>query len=267
MDNLPTWQMRILRSGSHLNEAIFNDIDMCHPSWGIYICDRPGMYLEREGQRYDVAPDSICLMPPWVSFRYHFPKAESSGHAYLHVDIPRVPPGLLRSHFNQLYNITDPQTVALMWRWARRFSTQDLDPLLVSLEGQNVATHVFTEFVLGLEPAQRQYLTNPEQYAQRLTPALDYIAEHLADPIGVADLAHLLDCSREHCIRLFSSLLKQTPTQYILSQRVAAAADLIVSSAASIDEIAVNCGFPNRRYLSRVFKRQMGLTPAQYRGA
>ena len=267
MDNLPTWRMRILRSGSHLNEAAFNGIDMRHPSWGMYICDRPGMYLERAGKRYEVSANSICLMPPWVSFRYHFPKKVSSGHAYLHIDIPRIPPGLIRTHFNQLYSIQDPQSVALMWRWARRFSTQELDPLLLSLEGQNVATHVFTAFVLGLDNEQRRYLMNPERYALRLAPALQYIDEQLSQTIAVSDLAALLGCSREHCIRLFSSLLKQTPTQYILAQRVGRAADLMVSSTDSIDEVALRCGFPNRRYLSRVFKRQMGLTPAQYRGS
>lgn len=266
LDNLPGWQLRITRIGSHLNEAEYNTIQMTHPTWGLYICDRPGMYLERGGKRHVVGPDHITLFPPWVGYTYHFSKKHSSGHAYIHVDIPRLPAALIRAQFRDIYHIDEPHMVQQMWQWSRRFSTSETDELMLSLEAQNIASQVITAFLLQLSPEQQQVLINPDQRWQRLQPALHWINQRLDQHISVGELAALLDCSNEHCIRLFKKMIRQTPTQYILMRRVERAAELLISTRQDIDSIAVACGFPNRQYLSRVFKRHMGFSPAQYRG-
>ncbi len=264
-DNLSTWQYRILRIGAHLNEAEYNDRHMSHPTWGLYICDRPGMYLERHGKRYPVNHEAITLFPPWVGYHYRFPKQHSSGHAYIHVDIPRLPSALIHSQFKDIYAITNPYVVKLMWDWARRFSTEDIDEMLLALEAQNIASQVFTEFLLGLSPQQQHAIIHPGKNWQRLQPAIRHINNQLSQNIAIGDLADILQCTNEHCIRLFKKHLGQTPTQYILTRRVEAAAELLISSEKDIDSIAIQCGFPNRQYLSRVFKKHMWTSPAKYR--
>jgi transcriptional regulator GlxA family with amidase domain len=143
---------------------------------------------------------------------------------------------------------------------------QEPDTLMLSLEAQNIASQAVTHFLLGLSSSQQQALINPDQRWQRLQPALRYINTQLAEHIAIADLAAILACSSEHCIRLFKKMLRQTPTQYILTRRVEVAAELLISTQQDIGEIASTCGFPNRQYLSRIFKRHMGISPAKYRG-
>ena len=265
LNDLPGWQIFVRRCGAHLNEDAFNDIHMRHPNWGFYICDRPGMYLERAAQRHPVTTDTITVIPPWLDFTYHFSKRHSSGHAYIHVDIPRLPSGLTQGLFDDFLRIADSDCVAAMQQWARRFSLENPDPVLVGLEAQQVSSQIMTRLVLSLNDEQRALIANPGLHWQRLEPALDYIKHHLAESIAISDLSQQLECGKEHCIRLFKQVLKQTPTQFILSQRVERAVRLLVASDASLEDIAQRCGFANRHYMSRVFKRQMGLSPAQYR--
>lgn len=252
--------------GSHLNEDMYQGMYMSHPTWGIYICDRPGMYLERHGKRYPVGPDQITLFPPWVGYHYHFPSDLPNGHAYIHVDIPRLPAALIRAQLRDIYLIDNKHLVEQMWRWSQRVSASRQDIMMISLEAQNIASQVLTEFLLSLSEKQRQAIINPDQQWQRLQPAIRFINRRLSQHISISELASILDCSNEHCIRLFKKFVKQTPTQYILTRRVEEAADLLIAGTMDMESIAHKCGFPNRQYLSRVFKRSMGMSPAKYRG-
>ena len=238
---------------------------MRHPNWGFYICDRPGMVLSRAGQRVEVSDQAITVIPPWLDLFYEFPNDTSSGHAYVHVDIPRLPGGLSQQFFNGFIVIDDAHCVAAMRQWARRFSLENPDPDVVGLEAQNICSQIMTRIVLDLSDEERTVILHPSLHLQRLEPALDYISHNLAKPIAVGELGEQLNCGKEHCIRLFKRLLKQTPTQFILAQRIERAARLLVAGTDSLEAIAGQCGFPNRHYMSRVFKRHMNVSPAQYR--
>jgi len=54
-------------------------------------------------------------------------------------------------------------------------------------------------------------------------------------------------------------------TGYVRERRIARAAELLLTSAWDLERIASASGFPNRHYLSRVFRQRMGLPPAAYR--
>jgi len=73
--------------------------------------------------------------------------------------------------------------------------------------------------------------------------------------------------SVDHFIRVFKQWTGQTPAQYILDTRVKAAAHELLFTDGSIDSIAEETGFRDRFYFSRVFKRRMGLAPAEYRNS
>jgi AraC-like DNA-binding protein len=52
---------------------------------------------------------------------------------------------------------------------------------------------------------------------------------------------------------------------YLLEWRIALAAQRLLSSHDSIETIAAELGFGNRFYFSRMFKAQVGLSPAAFR--
>ena len=56
-----------------------------------------------------------------------------------------------------------------------------------------------------------------------------------------------------------------TPMQYILSLRISNAQVLLEQANYTVTEIAAIVGYDNPLYFSRIFKKQLGVSPQQYR--
>jgi AraC-like DNA-binding protein len=97
------------------------------------------------------------------------------------------------------------------------------------------------------------------------TLTLEYIENHLGDNLTNEQLADIAHMSESHFSHRFKELLHQTPARYVLDRRIASAAQKLIFTDISIDQIASNIGFTNRFHFSRNFKTIMGITPAAYR--
>lgn len=93
----------------------------------------------------------------------------------------------------------------------------------------------------------------------------DYIREHLAETIGLADLAREAGLSRYHFSRLFMSTVGVSPYQYVLRKRVARAHDLLTGSRLTMAQIALAAGFSSQSHFAEVCRRVLGKTPRDVR--
>ena len=66
-------------------------------------------------------------------------------------------------------------------------------------------------------------------------------------------------------IRSFKRYTGVTPLQYITTIRINKAKELLKDSGYSIQEIGSLVGYDNQLYFSRMFKKQTGCSPSQYR--
>ena len=113
-------------------------------------------------------------------------------------------------------------------------------------------------------------LSRPEIHWQGRTPAVvtetvQYIEEHFASPMSIPQLAGRADLSVEALARSFKKYQGETIGQFIMKVRVRETAHLLMHTDIRIDDVAERTGFPNRAYLSRVFKRITGESPAEFR--
>jgi transcriptional regulator GlxA family with amidase domain len=81
----------------------------------------------------------------------------------------------------------------------------------------------------------------------------------------VRELAKVAGASRATLKRLFRAATGQSPRRFLAQRRLAAAAELLATSEASLAEIARLTGYASEFSLSRAFKRQHGVAPARYR--
>ena len=99
----------------------------------------------------------------------------------------------------------------------------------------------------------------------RIQKAMEYISLYFRESISVGQLAEISQLS----VSRFSALFKQTyglfPLQYILYYRIKRCCELLRNTEYSITQIAGLCGFDDPLYLSRVFKKEVGVSPTQYR--
>ena len=86
-------------------------------------------------------------------------------------------------------------------------------------------------------------------------------------PWGVAQLAGELGVPPLRLGRHFTAELGRPPGAEILRQRLSKARTLLRETELTLEEIASQCGFCNASYLSNLFRREMGMTPRQWRNA
>ena len=95
----------------------------------------------------------------------------------------------------------------------------------------------------------------------------EYIAENIADPLlDTAKIARHFGYSTDHIRRIYKEETGLSPKEYLSELRLSEAKNLLRRATAySVGEIAEQCGFSDRFYFSRFFKKKTGLTPLDYR--
>ena len=109
-----------------------------------------------------------------------------------------------------------------------------------------------------------------QEPAHRLTPqqlkrVSTYIRDHAGKDLTLEVLAQQTGFSPYHFARLFRNTTRETPHQYVRRERLAYARRLLESSELSLAEVAVESGFGDQSYFTRVFKEALRVTPAVYR--
>jgi AraC-like DNA-binding protein len=104
-----------------------------------------------------------------------------------------------------------------------------------------------------------------EEKPAELLTLLQHIERHYREPLSNDALARRAGVSERSLTRLFLRYQGISPRQFLMQVRVRAAADLMLTSRASLAEIAEQTGFPNRAYLTRVFTQVTGRSPALFR--
>ena len=100
---------------------------------------------------------------------------------------------------------------------------------------------------------------------RRVHQVADYIAEHFREIGSVEDLTTRFYMSSAYLCRIFKEVTNFTISEYINLYRMAAGRTLLADEKYSMTEIANMLGYDSLTYFERVFKKQIGMTPLQYR--
>lgn len=95
--------------------------------------------------------------------------------------------------------------------------------------------------------------------------SVQFIAEHVEQPLTLEQLAASVSLSPFYFARLFKQETGFSPHEYIVRARVDKAKYLLISTSLPLKEIACRCGFGNECSFSTLFKKMSGCTPRGYR--
>lgn len=93
------------------------------------------------------------------------------------------------------------------------------------------------------------------------------LLENYQNEINVEEVAGELGVSYSWLRKSFKDVTGLAPHQYILKLRLQKARDLLAMTDKQIKEIAFECGFTSPFYFSKYFKKDRGISPAQYRNS
>jgi AraC family transcriptional regulator len=92
-----------------------------------------------------------------------------------------------------------------------------------------------------------------------------YIDSNLQRTIHIRDLSAVARRSPAHFSRKFKLAVGESPHAYVVKRRLERACHLMMTSAASLSEIALSVGFSDQAHLCRLFRQTFGQSPANWR--
>jgi len=116
-------------------------------------------------------------------------------------------------------------------------------------------------------PAPQEAPDGGRLLAWQVRKVLDYIDSHITGPVLVADLGALIQCSAGHFSRCFKRTFGKPPHSFVIRRRVELAAQYMLSTDASLSDVALRCGFADQAHLCKHFRQTAGHTPAAWRRA
>ena len=92
-----------------------------------------------------------------------------------------------------------------------------------------------------------------------------FIEANLDRSIKNDELAGLARLNTSHFGRAFRNSFGEPPHEYVIRRRVERAQGLMLSTSASLSEIALDCGLADQSHLTRLFRRMVGESPRAWR--
>lgn len=222
------------------------------PFWRLYYNGRAGHYVVFGDRRIDLAPDRMVLIPDRMLFHCH--GYTSVTHTWLAFSVARRP-----SPLQSMPIVLSPLRTEIDL-------LQDLSRLFLAEDRSSNRNRIFHRSMALLHVTlSRPELNWQERMSSCIAHTIEHIEQHYAAPLYIPRLAQMVDLCTETLARSFKQSQGETIGQFIVKVRVRRAADMLAQTDATIDEVAEKTGFPNRYYLSRVFKKITGQSPAEFR--
>ena len=122
----------------------------------------------------------------------------------------------------------------------------------------------WTKKVVNIYSEEVRKSQNKDNY-QAVYAAADYIRKHFREKITVRDIGEQVHLSDSYLSHIFSDTFGRTITEYLTFVRIEYAKMQLAKPGLSISEIALDSGFEDVSYFSRVFKKSEGITPRDYK--
>lgn len=124
---------------------------------------------------------------------------------------------------------------------------------------------LFFNILYCISASRQESLEIPPEY-HRLQDVVRYIYDNcFTSDITLEDLCSRCNYSPTHLRKLFVKYFQMPPTGYIRHIRLEFAKNMLVLSHKSISQIALEAGYKDIAHFDRVFKKETGLTPLEYR--
>jgi YesN/AraC family two-component response regulator len=113
-------------------------------------------------------------------------------------------------------------------------------------------------------PAETRYRSQSST-SSKLQAALAHVAKNFLRPIPESEVALLCNMSPSRFCREFKAAFDETFVEYLAKYRMIQAKRLLANPTMPVADVAVAVGFNDPSYFTRVFRKQEGVSPSEYR--
>ncbi|MCP5042424.1 MAG: helix-turn-helix transcriptional regulator [bacterium] len=256
--------LRLFSAGSLSLGGWWTETDHIRSMWRLCRADDTGASLQYGSKTYEFPPGRFALVPPGLKF-----EAKLDGRVelfFIHFEVIGWPSAAVHSLFPEPITLNDDEIRdRLADALCEEVKRNEHLGAALSCRVKSLAHLAMATLEQDLPADKAAMIRHVADGQLDLLEVLQFIDRNLEDPLDNARLAEIAHISESCFIRRFREAMRQTPARYVQDRRVARAAELLVCTSYSIDEVAQRCGFANRYYFSRVFSERVGRPPVRYR--
>ncbi|MGD9109445.1 MAG: AraC family transcriptional regulator [Phycisphaerales bacterium] len=266
--------------------TLWNYRNVNNPYSRIYLITDGYAQIKMHNKRYDLVPGFLYLIPcfttvnmycpEWFQQYYiHFTSRLQSGLDILSIlecncQADAKKSGIDRSMFDRLLELNPGRELfeydankPIYKRVSERASELDKSKTISNiLESNALMRLLLSAFFEGCDQSQISHTING---LTRFRDVIEYIRKNFSSPITLQELADIADLNSTYFSNLFSKFMGIAPIQYINRRRIEEAQLLLLSSNESLKSIAMQVGFNDVFYFSRLFKKITNISPSAYR--
>lgn len=158
----------------------------------------------------------------------------------------------------------DPQTG--VFSFDDLSAVKSLSAFLIANNNRTYSGFEMLSFFLPIFQQKEGLQTNQKSNAELyLDAALRYIDLNIQNSITVSEITQFLGITQPYLFKLFQERFSFSPKQYIMTQKLTRAQNLLRQTDLSVTHIANSVGFPDVLSFSRCFKKKFGVSPLGYR--
>lgn len=135
-------------------------------------------------------------------------------------------------------------------------------PLINQMNHEDLRTW-FMEKIF--EACRNVKVKREESSSSAIDKAKDFIAKHYHKDISLDDVSKEVNISPYYFSKLFKEETGENFIEYLTNVRMKKAKELLTNTDMSMKEICCNIGYSDPNYFSRIFKKNIGVSPTEYK--
>ena len=239
-----------------------------HDYFELYILLKGTRLFFIDDKFFNITAPAVCIIPP---FRMH----KTEGDAYKRINV-NVSPDLLSVHEKNFLNRLgenvafriDVEKSTLFLSLLEKAAIHNPQNALNKLPTEafiHVLLHLMEQDCLLPLALRMEFPTVKSKSI--ITEIIEYIGHHYKEDFSINDICSKFFVSKNTLCSQFRNLMHCSIMQYRQFIRISKAKELLASTQKGLDKIAEECGFSSANYFSLIFKKEVGISPFNYRKA
>lgn len=138
-------------------------------------------------------------------------------------------------------------------------------PMGYEMEITSLMIMILRRLYIAYETSSESIKDGEDQSVQTQRKMARFIYENYGKKLSLEDIANSGSISKSTCMRIFREYTGKSPINFLNSYRLERSAQMLEDTSMQITEIALECGFAQQSYYNKLFLKEYGMTPKQYR--
>lgn len=222
------------------------------------------LYVEQYNEKYTLTPNQGILMKLTDHHKYYTDPVDTAHIIWFHFRGYPVTPILnTLFQYNHLPILFDDGSSIIKDSIYHCFELTKQSSEYFEYE---ISSHVYQTVLQITTPYLNQVdhsdLTENSWFTEQVQ---QYVFDHIYERITLDQLSDALHMNKYHFSRKFRQAFSMSPMQFVISKKIQYSLKLLNEPEQSINNIAHSLGFADLGHFSRTFKKQLGITPSNYR--